>query len=507
MIQIIEMKKNLFVLLFYFLLTAIITYPLIFHMDNLIIDKYDGLLINWIINRVIYHPFSLDTNIFYPFQNTLAYSDFHLISALTAAPFVIIFRQPILASSINLFLGFTLTAFTTYLLVRQLTRDSKVAVLAGTLFSFGMIHMNYRNHLQLLGFWPFILTIYLFNRRNLRAFVVLFFLTVATMPLFFFFFLAYFVFSTKKDIKYVLASFTVSAVVFVPYFLVSRQFDYVRPITDAINFSLKFQTFLEPNINSRLGLFSGLSILFVLILIAIRKPQINRYFLLSIFSLVLALGPALHIFRNTIHVGPIPFIPLPYTIFYYLLPGFSGFRTPSRWILLSVFALIIGFSMVFRKKMSNKIIAALILITVIEINFPFGFVKVPKPDDFPAEQKWLESHFIGTPIVQFPIYGWFDKDKIAIETLRMHYSIYQNHPMVNGYSGFSPRSWEKEVQNLQKEFPSKESFDYLLAKKIDLVLVPRTWEDKTKPFSDYFTKVYQNKSVLIYRLSKRKTGS
>lgn len=477
---------NLLALLFYTFLTILVTHPLIFHLTDYALDAYDALLINWIINWGV-HALSagqniLNANIFFPFKNTFAYSDFHFISILTSAPFVIFFKEPLLAENINYLLGYTLTAFATFLLVKQLTDNKKVALLAGTLFSFGTIHINYSHHLQLFGFWPFILTLYFFNREKLKIFIVLFFLTVATMPLFLFFFLAYFIFAPKKNLKHVFFAFFIGGLVFVPYYLVSREFNYVRPITDAINFSLKIHDFFKPNINSRFQLYTGLGTVIFMLLATLKKVKINYFLILSAVSLILAFGPAFHIFENTVHVGPLPAIPMPYTLLYYLLPGFSGFRTPSRWILLAFFALVVGLSIALKNKITKKVTVLFILIIVLEIPFPFAYTNISTARNFPPEQVWLSKQPANEPIIQFPIYGWFDGDKVAVETLRMHYSTIHFNPMFNGYSGFSPKSWENDVQWLQKEFPSDKSLDYIESKKIKLILVPTEWRLKMLKF-------------------------
>ncbi len=466
-------KINILVLFFFSLITLIITWPLILNLGNFILDPYDAVLINWIINWNIFHPLSLNTNIFFPYTKTLAYSDPHLVSSLVAAPFVLFFKQPLLGANINLLLGFVLTAFSTYLLTKNLTKDYKISLLAGTLFAFGSIHMGYLHHLQLFGFWPFIFALYFFYKEKLTLFVIFFVLSVATMPLFFFFFMAFFIFAPKKHIKYVFLSFGLSLLIFVPYYLVSKEFGYVRPLTDTIHFSLKIHDFFKPNEASRLGIFAGIGTLILLIGYLFQKNKLNRYFLLSICCFILAFGPAFHVFENTVHVGPLPAIPMPYLIPYYLLPGFSGFRTPSRWILLAFFAFVIALSIVLKNKLAKKITALLVIIIILEVNFPFTYINMPSHSEFPPEQIWLEQNYQGAPIVQFPIYGWFDNENVAVETRRMHYGITQNHPMFNGYSGFSPKSWERRVQWLQKEFPNENSINYLKSLGIKLIVTPK----------------------------------
>ena len=83
-----------FLIFLYFCLgTIFFTYPLIFNLTTKIRGLYDELLITWVINWVIHalttNPLNLfQANIFYPYKNTLAYSDIHLANALLSLPFV-----------------------------------------------------------------------------------------------------------------------------------------------------------------------------------------------------------------------------------------------------------------------------------------------------------------------------------------------------------------------------------------------------------------------------------
>ena len=76
-----------FLALFYFVAATIyITFPLIFHMTNMLFEKVDDAYISWILNWDI-HSFTTNIfnifngNIYYPYHNTLAYSDNYLTSA------------------------------------------------------------------------------------------------------------------------------------------------------------------------------------------------------------------------------------------------------------------------------------------------------------------------------------------------------------------------------------------------------------------------------------------
>ena len=509
------MKRYVLVLLFFLTAAFIITWPLITNLNSLIIDRVDGLLITWFLNWDI-HVILLgvkdwvdfyNANIFYPYKLTLAFSETMLPQALIGLPFVLLLKEPLLAYNISLILGLALTGFASYSLTKFLTKREAVSFFSGILFSFSTIHLNYMAHLQLFNFWPVVFAI-LFLLQNRRLLFIFFFaLACLTTALNFYFLLTIiitYLFVAKKRlmvIKSALGAIIVSVPFLLPYFFVSRQWHYARPISDAINFSLQFPDLANVSVMSRLSNFvfhqPGTpayfgAVFLVLIFLMLRKTKLNFWLIAAAASFILALGPALHVFRNTIHIGPLPFIPLPYTVLYYLLPGFSGFRTPSRWIILTAFSLCVAISIYFAKKITWRWAIILSALVILEVNFPFKYFRVPARADFPPEQIWLKDNYIGAPIIQFPIYGWFDGDKIGVETLREYYSTVHWHPMFNGYSGYSPTEWEEKVKWLQKNFPSTETIKYLADLRIKLVLAPSSWQIPLKSVADFpNTKIYE----------------
>lgn len=496
------MAKNALVFLIFLFLSLVVTWPLIIHLNTLILDRNDGLLITWIINWFS-HKMSLKGNIFYPYHGTLAFSDFHLASTLLAFPFLWVFKEPLLAFNINLIFGFTLTGFSTYLLVKYLTKNEPVGFFAGVLLTFSTIHLNYMAHLQLFHLWLIIFTILFLFQNKFILFVISFIFAVSNSPLNFYF-LLFFVALFRKNIHWFLIGAILSSPFLIPYLRVSETFKYTRPITDAIHFSMQFPDLANISIYSRLsnlapqipnstpGYFG--TVFLASIFLVIRKLKLDIWLIGAGLSFIFSLGPALHFMRNTVHLGPLPAIPLPYALFYYLLPGFSGFRTPSRWILITALCLTIVIAIRFAQKMTWRWAVIISLLVLVEVNFPFHYLEVSKP---PPEQVWLKDNYIGAPIIQFPIYGWFDGDKIGVETLREYYSTLHWHPMFNGYSGFSPKKWEEKVKWLQNEFPSPQTVNYLESLKIKLVLIPSDWDflccqDRLKLVATFpDTKIYE----------------
>lgn len=499
------MKEKIIVAAVYVLLTILVTWPLI-PANNLIIDPVDGLLNTWMLNWIAHlltSGFSglanfYNANIFYPYQNTFAFSDLQLPLGIIAIPFILISGEPLWVNNGVLLTNLFLTAFATYLLVRHLTNKTPVSFLAGVISGFSAIHLNYLAHQQSLSVWATVLATLCLLQKRQFSFIFFFAVAVLITPLnlYFLFLIAgvYIFFNKEKFfpvVRLVLMATLIVTPFLLPFWVVSKTFNYRRPLTDAIHFSLQFPDLVNVSVYSRLSSIvpqqSGTpaylgGVFLAMVLLALRKFKASIWWWLAGLSFILSLGPALHIFRNTVHVGPIPVIPLPYAILYYLLPGFAGFRTPSRWIILTAFALTVAVGVYFAKKINWKWAIILSFLVLAEVNFPFKYHKVPKVSEFPPEQIWLKENLVGAPIIQFPIYGWWDNPGVETETLREYYSTIHYHPMFNGYSGFSPKEWEDRVKWLQKNFPSRETITYLKETGIKLILTPADWEEKIKEF-------------------------
>lgn len=531
------MKKHLLVFLTFFATAVIISWPLVLNLTTAIVDPIDGLLLTWIMNWNIHTFISgpiawfnfTNTNIFYPYLHTLAFSDYHLPGSIIALPFVVLFEEPLLAFNINFLLGFVLTGFSLYLLVLHFTKNNHAAFLAGFVGTFSTLHLNYAPHLQLLNIWPVILAVLFLVKQRYWWFIFFFVASVTTTPLYLYFLLLIaivFLVSEKANRARVAKSFfislAVSSLFLLPFWLVSREFHYTRPITDAINFSLKWTDLFTVSSASKFSVlvpvipdttpgFLGAGMTLIIGAFIVRRfifkekldwaneKIIKIFTVVGIIAFVLSFGPAFHIFRNTIHVGPLPGIPMPYLVFYYLIPGFAGFRTASRWLILAGFSFLLASIIYFSKRITPAWVIVFCLITFWEIKTPMTFFAVPSRQEFPAEQAWLVKNQIGEPMIQFPINAWFDQPGVRLETLKMYYSTIHWHPMFNGYSGFSPSEWENRVKYLQNEFPSKNSLSLLKKLRIKLILTPKTWAARMTEFPEVkLLKEFPN--TVIYKL-------
>jgi hypothetical protein len=169
---------HLVVLLAYTLLAIGMTFPLAFDLGNTLLatdsnalnDSYFSVWIfGWQAHQLIADPLNLfQANIFYPFSNTLAFSEIILPGALLYLPFEYASNNPIFAYNLILLLTFPLNAFAMYLwtldwlhapshrsqnssVARYTIRDTRYAAfLSGIIFAFCTYKMGELRHIQLL---------------------------------------------------------------------------------------------------------------------------------------------------------------------------------------------------------------------------------------------------------------------------------------------------------------------------------------------------------------------
>jgi hypothetical protein len=94
-------------------------------------------ILAWIAHQLPRAPAHLfDANIFYPARNTLAFSEPLIVPGIMGAPLHWLGASPVLVYNVVLILGFTLTAWATFTLVYEWTRDRSAALLAASVFAF-----------------------------------------------------------------------------------------------------------------------------------------------------------------------------------------------------------------------------------------------------------------------------------------------------------------------------------------------------------------------------------
>ena len=114
----------------------------------------------WVAHQLPRAPMHLfDANIFYPERDTLAYSEPLIAPALMGAPLYWAGLSPVFVFNIVLMLGFALTAYAGYAVVREWTGDPIAALAAGSAFAFNSHTLTRLAHIQGIHAWGLPLTL------------------------------------------------------------------------------------------------------------------------------------------------------------------------------------------------------------------------------------------------------------------------------------------------------------------------------------------------------------
>ncbi|MBI1880895.1 MAG: hypothetical protein HYR94_22175, partial [Chloroflexi bacterium] len=140
------------------LLTLVMLYPLSINLSTMVPEPTDPLLnvwrMHWNAHAWLGGPGALanvfNTNIFYPFPLTLAYSEHFLMLSALALPFLLIPDSHLVGMNLSVLATFVLSGYAMYLLVTAWTHHRLAGLVAGILFAFSPHRFGQLNHLELL---------------------------------------------------------------------------------------------------------------------------------------------------------------------------------------------------------------------------------------------------------------------------------------------------------------------------------------------------------------------
>jgi hypothetical protein len=473
------MKRYLFLVLSSITLFFFI-YPSAFLSSNTSLpDTNDTRLISYIIGQV-QQNITLRQPLFYgtffaPDTNTLSYSDAFITTSLITLPFRLLTSSPIVIFNISLILGFVLTFMSAYILFDYIFQNTWLNIITTLLLTLSGYHFSYLPHLQMFNIWSLLLSIYFylrFQKENNSHFLTLFFITVtlqlveSIFPVYLIFFTTFILFlqkpsQIKKILSKLLFFIPLWIILIFPYLKLHFTFpEAKRSIHDAAHFSLGLEeVFTKYHGTTSLVIFI-LSSLFVK---GISAKSKSWWFLFTL-SLLMSLGPVIKIFGNTLKVLGLP-IPLPYFIFYYLFPGFTGFRTPSRFIILTLLAITIisGYSLqkLFVKlKTKTKITVSLLILSLLLYELSPPITSYPVDITPPQIYQQVSTLPANSIILELPIKLWNDKGH-EIESIRSIYSLSHRHRRFGGFSGFATNHWIETVQKINEEGLNQENINTL----------------------------------------------
>jgi len=143
------------------LLAVWLTYPTIVHPSSMArVDTNDGRFsvwnVAWVAHALLSDPTHLfDANIFHPHTGTLAYSEANLVAGVMAVPVYGLTGDPVAAHNVVVYAAFVLSFVSMWALVRRLTGDDVVGLVAATGYAFAPFVAARTPHIQLLMVFVF----------------------------------------------------------------------------------------------------------------------------------------------------------------------------------------------------------------------------------------------------------------------------------------------------------------------------------------------------------------
>jgi hypothetical protein len=544
----------------YFALAVVMTYPLFPQMgDHVLITPIDNLHLTWVL-AWDYHalgsaPLRLfDANIFYPDRNSLAFSE-HLLGDLPIfAPVMFLTGNPILAANSVVFASFVLCGIAMFQLSWYWTRSLPASFVAGFIYAFAPPRIGQLGKWHLLSVqWAPLALLFLerflrsrrwregllasgfFALQVLSSFYLGYALAIVTA--------SYLVYRLVLDrslrnrqlfVRGITCAALGAAVILpsaYPYFAVKRELglrppdpmSYTWASTDPA-LSFLSVTCYGRNIYQGLlarfqsaapwenWLFPGVLPVFlsaVGVWSVLRTPRpppvaqwdrhaVGAFLLILAAPLVVSLGPVLVVNERVTK------IPLPYTVMWHLVPGFSALRAPARFALLAW----LGFSMLVacgthalatalanrpgsdlrRRLVEVGLASTLVILLGVECWFaPLPMDPIETGAKVPRVYRWLADQPGQGAVLEVPWtirhdrpidaewrnkYWLLDHDiewtrgqhGLLIDWITraryVYFSAYHWHPVVGGYTSYQPPAYDAIVGRLQG-FPSAEGVKFL----------------------------------------------
>lgn len=485
-------------------LTAVMTYPQVWHLHDAVYDPGDPLLnlwvLRWIAHQLPIDPVHLfDGNIFAPERFTLAYSETLLAPALLTAPLAWLGVSSLVVYNLVFAAGFIASGIGAALLVRDLTGDAGAACVAGVIFAFLPFRFDHFAQLQLqqgqwipLSLWALHRVLWRARLRDgvwLGVFVAAQLLSCMYYGVFLALYLvvvggwllAWQSASWRTRVPILVSGVMVALVLFAPAasaYLAARDVVGQRGLFENIGFSAAWTDYLAaPDTNrvygwtaARFGggverqLFQGI-VAMALAAFALWPPW-------SAVRAAYALGLA---FAVDITLG---FNGLTYPFLYEHLPVLRALRIPALAVILVGFSLAVlaGFGVArIAAKMPTRrsrswLTAGLSAAVVVEcFSAPVSLTTIPQAP--PAIYADLLRDVAATSpaaIVEVPMI--FAQDPHYQDPIYMYYSTFHWQRMVNGYSGFFPPSY-LELAAFMRTFPDARSLRALRERDVRHALI------------------------------------
>jgi hypothetical protein len=453
-------------------------------------------ILAWVAHQLVSDPLRLfDANIFYPERHTLAYSDHLIVQSLMGAPLAWAGFSPVLVHNVVLIAGYALTGWTTALVVARWTGSRAAGLLSGSLVAFSAFTLTRLPQIQDLHFEFFPLVLLALDRLlvygrvrdalALAGWYVLQSLTGTYLMVFTAISIIAATLARPRDWlgarfavvapKAALAATVAVAALtpfLLPYLAASREVGLSRSLEETARYSAELTDYLAAAGTFHFeawsrrfwqgdGLFPGLM---ALILAAgaiglgpgVTDRRIRMVLVMGVVAFALSFGPAFP----------------PYRWLYNVFPLLTGIRGAVRLgqIVIAAVGILAGFGLAAILGRAPGRAAAPIAIAVIlaanleAFRAPINYTEYRGIPEFYDALRHAGDEAV---VVSMPFYAgpqFHLNDRFMLASTRFW------KPMLNGYSGFKPASFYKNVEAL-RGFPDEGSIAHLQAVGVTHVVV------------------------------------
>ena len=487
------------VLLLFAGLTVFMTWPQARDLSSRVHDSDDTLLsiwrISWIAHILPISPGDLlNGNIFYPERRTLAYTDSVILQGLAAAPLIWAGVPPVAVYNLLILLSIALSGWAMWLYATYLTGSALAGIVAGTVFAFVPFRFDHFMHLELQATFFLPLTLLWLERaldtrsRRHAALTAAAFAGQVFAGIYYAVFLATALLvivpyrlwlidraARVQFARVMLPALGVAAVVISPYLLAyvsNRGTVGERLDRDIAMYSATLENYWSaPPENVVHGEWSA------------GYGRNERRLFPGVLALVATAVGLLALDRRRITLliaGGMGFIlslgyntPL-YDVIRAVLFPYRGLRAPARASIL-VFLAIAGLTAYGLARVTRNrsrpaaAIAAGVLTGAMLVEYR---TELTAWMTLPATPPHVAAWLAGQPrsvVVEVPLAKLDRLDSIH-DGLYMFNSTYHWQPILNGYSGFFPRSF-LELSEATANFPDDRSIAYLKSRGVDFIVV------------------------------------
>jgi hypothetical protein len=475
------------------LLTVITTWPQALHLATQVPAHVDPLFsiwrLAWVAHTLPGDPSHLfDANIFYPHARTLAYSDAMLFEGLLAAPLLWAGVNQVLVYNLLVLSGIVSSGLGMFVLVRYLTGDIRAALVSAAVFTLAPYRIEHFIHLELQWTVWMPLTLWALHRAydegSLRfgALTGLFLWLQIVSCVYYGAFLGLItgamalllIAARPRQARRALVPLACGAIVAaaltlpyaLPYIANTRALG-PRPIGEVAMFSADWRSYLSAPyqnwlwgwtawdyIGNERHLFAGVTAVLLAVVGLVRRPRSLAwmYFAVTVLALELSLG---------INGGL-------YRFLYDHVYAFRGFRAPARFAILAActMSVLAGFGFQFLEERlagtrARKLLLSLALVAIGVESGSSPLALTAQSVDVPPVYQFLQTERRSV-IVEFPM-GDYDPTY-------MFWSTYHWHPLVNGYSGYTPAD-AVETTAAMDTFPDEASMARLRALGVRYILI------------------------------------